>query len=268
MTTYPQWLRGEQRYLPRLDRDAFIDKSIESLVRVISRITFQGRRVEKQSPIGTRVKLASLLLFVLLVSLSRATAFVMLSATLVLVLLAFRRGEVILGVLKVSLVATGFTSMILLPSALWGNTPGAIRIIVKVFVCTSAARLLSITTEWSAMTGAMARMGLPDLFVLVLDVTVLYAWLLGRVSLELLHALKLRSVGRNRKKTSSLSGIAGVLFLRSREMAESLYAAMECRSFGGTYRRGRVRGRGIGAADVGALGVDALLVAAFVLLRS
>jgi cobalt/nickel transport system permease protein len=52
----------------------------------------------------------------------------------------------------------------------------------------------------------------------------------------MLHALKLRSVGRNAGKTASLSGVAGTLFLVSKEMAEEMYGAMECRGFTGEYR--------------------------------
>ena len=52
----------------------------------------------------------------------------------------------------------------------------------------------------------------------------------------MLYALKLRSVGVNRSKYASLSGIGGNLFLRSSEMAGEMYGAMECRGFTGKYR--------------------------------
>ena len=52
----------------------------------------------------------------------------------------------------------------------------------------------------------------------------------------MLYSLKLRSVGRNKSKYTSLSGIAGTMFIKSKEMAEDMYAAMECRGFTGEYR--------------------------------
>jgi cobalt/nickel transport system permease protein len=262
--TAPRWLLEEQAYIPRPDRDAFIDKSIRALLRLLSRIHSRDAREAKRAAVDARMKLLSLLVLIVLVSLSRATLFVPLVASLLLALLASRHAEVIRDVLKVSLAATGFTVLILLPSAFWGNAEGAVRIVLKVFVCTTATRLLSATMEWSAMTRAMAGVRVPDLLVLVLDVTVLYLWLLGRVSLALLHALRLRSVGRNRRKTAALSGVAGILFLKSRGMAEDLYAAMECRGFAGTYRTGRAAG--IRLADAAVLAADALLVASFVAL--
>ncbi|OHD73177.1 MAG: hypothetical protein A2177_00395 [Spirochaetes bacterium RBG_13_68_11] len=262
--TAPRWLLAEQAYIPHPDRDAFIDKSIRAMLRLLSRISGRNAREEKRATVDARVKLLSLLVLIVLVSLSRGTQFVPLAASLLLALLASRHGEVIRDVLKVSLAATGFTILVLLPSAFWGNTVGAVRIVLKVFICTTATRLLSATTEWNAMTRAMASVRVPNLLVFVLDVTVLYLWLLGRVSLALLHALRLRSVGRNRRKTAALSGVAGILFLKSRGMAEDLYAAMECRGFAGTYRPGRRAG--FRPADAAVLAADALLVASFVAL--
>ncbi len=63
---------------------------------------------------------------------------------------------------------------------------------------------------------------------------------------------------------AALSGVAGILFLKSRGMAEDLYAAMECRGFAGTYRTGRPAG--IRPRDAAVLAADALLVASFVAL--
>jgi len=80
------------------------------------------------------------------------------------------------------------------------------------------------------------------MFILVLDITLKYITLLGDFALSMLYALRLRSVGKNDGKTASLSAVAGTMFLKSKEMAEEMYAAMECRGFTGTYRvTGRLR---------------------------
>ena len=80
----------------------------------------------------------------------------------------------------------------------------------------------------------------------------------------MLYALKLRSVGRNRDKTGSLSGIAGTLFLKSRVMAEDTYAAMECRCFTGTYRTGRLPA--LRLTDALVLAADVAFICAFAFL--
>jgi cobalt/nickel transport system permease protein len=60
--------------------------------------------------------------------------------------------------------------------------------------------------------------------------------MLGEFTLNMMYALKLRSVGKNKNKYTSLSGIAGSMFIKSKEMAEDMYAAMECRGFTGEYQ--------------------------------
>lgn len=54
--------------------------------------------------------------------------------------------------------------------------------------------------------------------------------------MELLYSLKLRSVGKNRSKYNSLAGIVGTMFIKSTEMAEEMYSAMECRGYTGDYK--------------------------------
>ena len=51
----------------------------------------------------------------------------------------------------------------------------------------------------------------------------------------MLTALKLRSIGHNPHKGRALSGVLGVMFLRSREMSEEMYQAMVCRGYTGEY---------------------------------
>ena len=77
----------------------------------------------------------------------------------------------------------------------------------------------------------------------------------------MLYALKLRSVGRNDGKTASLAAVAGTMFLKSKEMAEEMYSAMECRGFTGTYRAAdRLRWR---AGDLALGAAVAAMVLAF-----
>jgi cobalt/nickel transport system permease protein len=44
-------------------------------------------------------------------------------------------------------------------------------------------------------------------------------------------------VGKNRRKEKSASGVLGVTFLKSRQMADDMHQAMVCRGFDGTYHR-------------------------------
>jgi cobalt/nickel transport system permease protein len=257
----PEWLFRNEMYVPRIDRDAFIDKSTRAFLSLLARIRSRTASAQGKSFIDARVKLVSLLLLILLTSLSHRIPFVGLCGTIVLVTLSLSRGEVILDILKIALAVAGFTFIIFLPSIFWGNLVGALMVTVKVLICVAAARFLSATTEWRALTRALGAFRIPDLFVLVLDVTLRYIILLGAVSLGMLYALKLRSVGRNTQKTAALSGIAGTLFLKSRAMADDTYTAMECRCFAGTYRAGRLPA--LHLADALVLTADVAFVCAF-----
>ena len=260
----PEWLLRNEAYAPRSDRDAFIDKSIRTFLSLLSRIRSRTGGAQGKALINGRVKLVSLLLLILLTSLSHRLMFVSLCGTIVLVTLSLSRGEVILDILKIAFAVAGFTFVIFLPSIFWGNLVGALMVTAKVLICVAAARFLSATTEWRTLTRALGVFRVPDLLILVLDVTLRYITLLGALSLDMLYALKLRSVGKNKDKTGSLSGIAGTIFLKSRVMAEDTYAAMECRCFAGTYREGRLPA--LRLTDALVLAADVAFICAFAFL--
>ena len=254
----PEWLRRREEYPTRPDRDAFIEKSILSFLGILSRFRLLGTRTERKAGVNARVGLASTVLLILLLSLSRDMRFVAYSGALLLAILSFHRGELILRVLR---TIAAFTFLVMLPSAFWGNAASITMIPLKVFFSVVALRLLVENEQWESILGALRVFFLPRLFILVLDITTRYLVLLGQHSLHMLYALKLRSVGRNTRKTASLAGIAGTLFLKSRHMAEETYAAMECRCFTGSYRTGRAAR--LSLVDLVPLALDALTVFVF-----
>ncbi len=258
----PGWLLSSEGYLPRPDRDAFIDRSIGSVLRLLARFRGPGSGSREMAAINPGVRLGSTLLLIVLVSVSHKLLFLSYSGALLLVALSFCSAELILKVLKTSLPIGAFTLVVMLPSALWGNTVTPVTITLKVLLSVVAVNLFIATAAWESVLGGL-RVFMPRLFVLVLDVTTRYLVLLGELSLTLLNALKLRSVGHNAAKASALGGIAGTLFVRSRLMAEELYAAMECRCFTGGYPRGS--SARLSAADLLPAGLDALSIAMFVL---
>jgi cobalt/nickel transport system permease protein len=259
----PPWLLREEGYLPRHDRDGFIDRSIVSLLGLLS----LGRRrggLEAGGGIDPFVKVVCTFAFLLLVSLTRSRGFLVLAGSAFVVLLAFQRAEQLAAVLATSAAVAVFTALILLPSALATGLAPALTLSAKVFLSVGAVRLVSVTSRWASLSGAFKRLHLPDLFILVFDVALRYIALLGDFALAMLHALRLRSVGRNTGKGAALAGIAGTLFLESRELAEELLAAMECRGFTGEYRApGRLA---VGWRDAALLAALAALAAAFLAL--
>jgi len=235
MTDVPSWLTQPENYSPPADNDRFIDKSILSFIGLISKIKQQSGLAGDALWVSPVFKLLFTILYVVLVSSSRHFTFVYLMLAYIIVVLAVMPARDIRRCLRGALIAAAFTYLILLPSALAGNRYSITMIPAKVFACVLAVNILSASTRWDHIIGALKRFFFPDLFIFVFDITIKYIVMLGEFALQMLYALKLRSVGKNRSKYGSIGGVGGTLFIKSRDMSEDMYYAMECRGFTGEY---------------------------------
>ncbi len=258
----PAWLRVRESHQPRPDRGRFVEKSLLSVLGALAALRDRPGMGRSREFLRPELKLASALLLVLLVSVSSSALFLEAAAAFELGCLCLLRGEVIARVLRKVAAAGVFAVAILLPALLLGGGVGVLALCAKVLLAVLAAALLSGTTPWTSIASAFAAFRLPDIFVMTLDMTVKYISLLGGLILDMLYALKLRSVGRDDRKMDSLSAIAGTIFLKSREVAETQYQAMECRCFAGTYRS--TRRHGFGWSDMAFAAANLVMVAVFI----
>ena len=234
----PEWLLKDESYIPQSDKDTFINKSILSLLSILSKIRTQSGYKTDKFYVNAAFKVAFTFMLVTLLSISRSFTFVIIINVYLLAILSSMQAQEIIKILKMSIVMAVFTFIILLPAAFWGNGYSSVMITFKVFATVMSMNILSHSTSWNSITSALKRFFVPDIFILVLDITIKYIVMLGDFTLNLLYSLKVRSVGKNISKYTSLSGIAGTMFIKSREMAEDMYAAMECRGFTGEYCSG------------------------------
>lgn len=232
----PEWLLGKDQYTPQKDKDTFIDKSILSILGVISKLALQSEKRKKKNTINPVLKVISTLLVIILISVTRSFTFVLTINVLLLLAVSLMSLKQIKSILSVSFITALFTLIILLPSILMGNVGNSILTVIKVLANITSVSILTNVTEWSDITGILKLFFIPDLFIFVLDITIKYISVLGEFSLDMLYSLKLRSVGRNKNKYSSISGIMGTMFIKSKEMAEEMHGAMECRGFTGEYK--------------------------------
>ncbi|MEI6131452.1 MAG: energy-coupling factor transporter transmembrane component T [Bacillota bacterium] len=232
----PEWLQLEEKYAVPSERDSFINKSILAFLSVISRIRAQEGANADQFFVNSVFKVFFTLSLAILTSLSSSFTFVIVIIVYLLVILSFMDADQIIKILRISLLMTVFSFVILLPAVFWGNSYSIVMITSKVFVTVTSVNILSHSTSWTSISSALKRFFVPDIFIFVIDITIKYIVMLGEFSLHMLYALKLRSVGKNKSKYLSLSGIAGTMFVKSKEMAEDMYSAMECRGFSGDYR--------------------------------
>jgi cobalt/nickel transport system permease protein len=231
----PKWLLNGENYIPTTDKDTFINKSILAMFGILSKIRTQERSTKEIFGISAVLKVFFTFMLIVFLSLSQNFTFIIVINVYLLVWLSFMEAKEIIKILRISFIMTTFTFFILLPSLFWGNHYNSIMITSKVLATLMAVNILSNSTKWNSITSALKSFFVPDIFILVMDITIKYIVLLGEFALNMLYSLKLRSVGKNKSKYTSLSGIAGTMFIKSKEMAEDMYSAMECRGYTGEY---------------------------------
>ncbi|MCI2062144.1 MAG: energy-coupling factor transporter transmembrane protein EcfT [Eubacteriaceae bacterium] len=235
-TAMPEWLMDEDEYVPQSGGDTFINKSILAVLGVISRVRNQSMTEDSANSAGAAVKLLGTLLTVLYIAVTKQPSFLKFVLVYELIVLCLMKPEIIKKILKVSAAAASLTFIVMLPALLWGNTYSCLTITSKVFLTITAVNMMSFTTKWNGITSALKKVHCPDMFIFVLDITIKYIVMLGDLVLNMLYALRLRSVGRDRSKYGSLAGVAGTAYIKSQEMAVEMYHAMECRGFDGEYK--------------------------------
>lgn len=246
----PSWLQAEQDYRPTKDRDRFIGKNTVKLASVLRRVKVQRGGLSGRRPgfpdrwlLAVSPALRLLGILVLIVCTSAAAnmfyAYVMLAT--VLVILAFKRGDEIVDILKPALAAATLAAVIMVPAIFLGQTSSAVRIGVKVFISMVLLANYSCGYAWNKIIASLRFFHLPSMVVFIFDITLKYIVMLGEVAQGVLEALGLRSVGHNADKTRSASNVMGVTFLKAKDFSQEMYEAMECRGFTGEYVVPRTR---------------------------
>ncbi|NMM64644.1 energy-coupling factor transporter transmembrane protein EcfT [Clostridium sp. P21] len=230
------WLLKKDDYTPKADKDSFIDKTILGFLSILSLIKRNNKiNSSFMYKLNPSVKLIFTIANIIFLSMSKNLMYILIIDVYMLFTLSLLDIEDIKKILALSIVVPIFTSIMLVPSMLMGNVNNSMLIILKVIGTMLGVNVLSYTTKWHDITKALKLFFIPDIFILVFDITLKYIYILGEFSLEMIYALKLRSVGINSNKYSSLSRIMGNLFLKSKDLGDEMYSAMECRGFTGEY---------------------------------
>ena len=211
--------------------------------------------------------LSALLLIILLCALSRNAVF---TVTVLAVLLARAAAlpiRQLKRVMETLFLPCMFTLIIMLPAVFLGSPKTMLTVTLKVAEAEVAEAVLALSLMGTAvsfqrLTEAFRQLHFPELFVLVLDLSIRYLVILGHYSGALLEAVTMRSVGTVSWKHSGAGGILGTTFLKSQQMAQQTEEAMRLRGFDGAYpalNRSR-----FGLRDVLILSADVLALLFFV----
>ena len=233
-----EWLFKDDNYEPKGDKDKFIDKSIFVVLDVLSLIKRMNGKMGQGViyRINPLLKIIMMMIGIILLSLSNNLYFIMLMGICAFIQVFMGGFKVYKRILTIVLGVFILTLIVLLPSIIMGNIKNNIYILCKLIITLSMVNVVSYTTPWNEVTKVLKILYIPDIFIFVMDITIRYIFVLGYIALEMLYALKLRSIGRNNKKYVSLTKITGNLFIKSKEMGEEMYCAMECRGFTGEYK--------------------------------
>ena len=230
----PEWMMQSEKYKPSKDKDAFLTKTMKSVLGTLSKISYHEGKDGRFSATPS-LKLFYTFVYIILTACSGNYFFTLIMASGTILALAFCPADRIWQILSGTLGAVLFSALILVPAIFMGNPSILLRITTKVFVSVTLIGILSAGTSWNKLTASLKFFRVPDLFIFTLDITLKYISALGEICMDILTSLRLRSVGKNPAKAKSLSGVLGVSFLKSREMSEEMYAAMCCRGFTGEY---------------------------------
>lgn len=237
-TELPAWMCRQEDYIPSKDREAFLTKSTKSVLAVLTKLRFHEGKDGRFSA-SPSLKLFYTIVYIILTACSRNYLFVLIMCAAVTVRLAFFPAKSICQVLSGTAGAVLISVLLLLPAVFMGNPQTLANITARVYVSVTLVGILSAGTSWNKLTGSMRTFRIPSLFIFTLDITLKYISVLGEICIDILTSVRLRSVGKNPGKAKAFSGVLGITFLKSGEMAEEMYASMCCRGFTGEYSIGQ-----------------------------
>lgn len=262
----PDWLVEPPSYLPPRDRDGFLRDNLLRLASLPARLAPAEGGVSPAdrllAGVPAALRLVGLLVAVGCVSAASNMSFVWVVLAGLLVSLALRPTGQLRAIVPVSVGAALVGGLVLLPGAVAGMVPpsGVTRMVVKTFCTVGITLGFAQGVSWPRMAAALAALRVPAVLVLVLDSAVRGIAVLGRVATQLTEALALRSVGRNRDKSSSAGAVLGMTFVHASVFSQAQAEAMACRGYDGQHTAAAERTSG-GAAVCYALALAALVAA-------
>lgn len=221
-----------------VSKHRFIERSLESALLFFKEAAFSEDRARSKGLLQStdpRVKIVLLTALVIVACLVHTiTAISLLYA--VSLLLAVASGIPLFSfIARVWFFIPLFTAVIAIPAAFIQGLLPACIFTLRVATCVSFVVLITMTTTHNRLFGSLRALGIPAIFVQILDMTYRYIALFVQAFEEMHRALKARLV-RSMAPASGRSWIAsriGYLFRRSVRMSEDVYMAMIARGYTG-----------------------------------
>ncbi|MDD5399506.1 MAG: cobalt ECF transporter T component CbiQ [Dehalococcoidia bacterium] len=109
-----------------------------------------------------------------------------------------------------------------------------VNVIVKSWLCILCLIVLSSSTKFEELLHGMYRLKVPQVFVQITSFMYRYMFVLADQAMRMQMARDSRNFGVNRRNIfKTMGNMIGMLFIRSYERAERIYAAMLSRGYNG-----------------------------------
>jgi cobalt/nickel transport system permease protein len=246
------WLLKKDNYEPKGGNDSFLSKNILTVIGILSSLR---RRKNNDDTwiykVSVPLKIIFTLVFVISLSLTRSFIYAASVNIYMLSFLFFINRYDRYRILRLFVSAVIFSLLIVAPSLFfYSSLHNALLLFLRITGSIICINVLVYSCLPHQITGCMNRWFVPDIFIMIFDLTLKYITLLGDCAIEMFQALMLRSVGTGRKRSKAIFAILGVMFLKSKMYSEELYNSMVCRCFDGSYP-GSCRSRSrLGASDL------------------
>lgn len=204
--------------------------------------------VHRLDPRAKIIALFSFLLAVVLTPITFSQKFILYGAMVISLILISK--VPLKFVLKRSLVIIPFVGLVAIGLPFLGNGSGSLspgiftsshtatliflNVLVKSWLCVLAMITLTSTTPFSKLLNGFQRLKIPTVFVMILSFMYRFVFILEDEIDRMVRAREARSFETSWLQSVRTAGnMIGVLFLRSYERAERVYAAMRSRCYSG-----------------------------------
>lgn len=106
-----------------------------------------------------------------------------------------------------------------------------LTILLRAYLCVMAVLILVSVTPFSELSKEMRRVRIPDIFVVMFEMTYRYIGVLFDEAHSMYIAYSLRSAGAKGIEMRDMGSFVGQLLLRSFDRADRVYNAMKCRGY-------------------------------------
>ena len=115
--------------------------------------------------------------------------------------------------------------------AVTGGVVSFFAILLRAYLCVMAVLILVSVTPFSELSKEMRRLRIPNIFIVIFEMTYRYIGVLLDEAYSMYVAYSLRSANKKGIEMRDMGGFIGQLLLRSVDRADRIYTAMKCRGY-------------------------------------